>query len=419
MNDELKLSEFDTLGIIVLDDIQGIEKYVTPIIKKGVVEGYLSRSKEYYNVKTMRELAMEREELRSKLTEQPNKRNFVILENMLNCSGKVYFKKFEKYIREGKKQGKTLKELKQAAVCMEEDMNNIIAIFENKEKLNFNTMTILPFGEENSEKRAIEMDNKALLYVFAKCLKMNKKSHDIEVLNPGYGSIYIGPILKCMFGYNYTNFFKSKYIEESMPLDKIDIEKLLSSNRIFEKTKTILVLDDNIGTGQTLNEIKECLKRKDKIDSVIVGALQYNWRNYYRVSVGEKNVQRFEISDFDILSPINFAGHKLYKHAIDLLHSSGSEYINYLKTKNYRREDMCDLEGDLFRGILCSRAANLELQDGFYAPVDETYKPKKILEQYRVGPKTVSNLISREIIRRIIQEIGYIKYKNSEEIYKS
>lgn len=35
MKEELDLRDFDVLGIIELDDIQGIEKYVTPIMKKG------------------------------------------------------------------------------------------------------------------------------------------------------------------------------------------------------------------------------------------------------------------------------------------------------------------------------------------------------------------------------------------------
>ena len=95
MGEKLNLRDFDIIGMITLNDIEGIEKYVTPVKKDGKTVTYLSRSKEYYNVKNMTELALEREELKSKLTMELTKRNFVILENMLNCSGKVYFKKFE------------------------------------------------------------------------------------------------------------------------------------------------------------------------------------------------------------------------------------------------------------------------------------------------------------------------------------
>ena len=102
MKEKIRLEDFDILGVIQLQDVQGIEKYVTPIEEDDRIVGYLSRSKEYYNVKTMTELALEREELRTRLTREATKRNFVILENMLNYSGKVYFKKFEQFILSGK-----------------------------------------------------------------------------------------------------------------------------------------------------------------------------------------------------------------------------------------------------------------------------------------------------------------------------
>ena len=86
MSEKLELKEFDILGIINLDDVNGIEKYVTPVIEEnGEIQTYLSRSKEYYNVKSMTELAMDREELKLKLTRELTKRNFVILENMQRC----------------------------------------------------------------------------------------------------------------------------------------------------------------------------------------------------------------------------------------------------------------------------------------------------------------------------------------------
>ena len=71
-----------------------------------------------------------------------------------------------------------------------------------------------------------------------------------------------------------------------------------------------------------------------------MGAVQFNWRNYYRVSVGEKkDIDRFETSDFDIITPINYAGHKLYRNAKNLLLSSGgADYIKYLESKAYRKD---------------------------------------------------------------------------------
>ena len=79
MVEKLKLQDFDILGILELKDIQGIEKFVTPIKdEEGRTKSYLSRSKEYYNVKTMSELAICREELQHLLTRECSKRNFVL-----------------------------------------------------------------------------------------------------------------------------------------------------------------------------------------------------------------------------------------------------------------------------------------------------------------------------------------------------
>ena len=117
MNEKIDLKDFDIIGIISLNDVDGIEKYVTPVRINDKIVTYLSRSKEYYNVKSMTELALEREELKNKLTRELTKRNFVILENMLNCSGKVYFKKFEEYITKGKNE-KIRFQLQQAEKCL-------------------------------------------------------------------------------------------------------------------------------------------------------------------------------------------------------------------------------------------------------------------------------------------------------------
>ena len=363
MEEILKISDFDIVGIIKLKDIEGIEEFVTQIgdeePEKGKTE-YLSRSKEYYNVKSLTELSETREKLKSKLTRHLSKRNFVILENMLNCSAKSYFKKFEEYILSYKKE-KVKIELEQAKKCLLEDTSNILKILENKGLINVNPSLALPRGKENCARRFIEMDNKAMLYVFCKALKLSDDQY--EVLTPGYGSLYIGPFLNQMYGYEFTNLLKSKYIQETCgKTDTIlDIKRLVSNTKIFNGGKKILLIDDNIGTGQTMNEIKESLIEKG-IKECISGAIQYNWRNYYRVSSGEKkDIKRFNVNDFEILTPLNYAGHKLFAHAIDILHSSGEEYIKYLNSKSYRKSEYSDIEGSALRGFISASRTGLIL----------------------------------------------------------
>lgn len=414
MGEHLELKDFDIIGIIDLKDVNGIEKYTTPVIdQNGKIKKYLSRSKEYYNVKNMTELAMDREELKLKLTRELTRRNFVILENMLNCSGKVYFKKFEEYIQSGRKNKILEMQLRQAEKCLMEDVKNILVILSNQGSISLNFENILPVGQENCAKRSIEMDNKAMLYIFFQALKMKKAPEEIEVLTPGYGSIYIGPFLKAMYGYNFTNTLKSKYIEETTNPHETSITELVSSDRILDKNKTILLLDDNIGTGSTMEELKQEL-RKVGVEDIVSGAVQYNWRNYYKVSTGEKkDIDRFDITKFDILTPFNYAGHKLYKHAIDILHSSGTEYIDYLNSKRYRIQEHSDIEGALVRAIIAANNAGLNLTDSELELDEKSNESLPILEKYKDSPKVVTNPISKRIIKTIIENVSNISKEES------
>ena len=416
MGEKIRLNEFDILGVIDLNDVRdaiGIEKYLTPVIENGKTVKYLSRSKEYYNVKSMTELATERENLGYMLTNELSKRNFVIIENMLNCSGKVFFKKFEQYIASDKG-NKEAEELVQAKECMMEDVKNMLSIFENRGYIQFNSKKRLPGGQENAQKRAIEMDNKALLYIFAKALKMKRDSQNIEVLTPGYGSIYIGPFLQAMYGYSFTNILKSKYIEESNDLSGNSMKTLTSSNRPFEEGKTVLLLDDNIGTGQTMSELRKSL-RNEGVQDTTCGAVQYNWRNYYRVSVGEKTgIGIPDIQKIDILTPFNYAGHKLYKHAIDQLHSSGSEYIKYLQSKSYRKAECCDIEGSVIRSATSLSRLGVELPvelEKYVQTIEDNTQFKEILPEFLMENNKITNPISLEIIKRIVGNVDEISGK--------
>lgn len=415
MNETLKISDFDILGIIKLKDVEGIEQYVTQIgedeAEKGQTE-YLSRSKEYYNVKTLTELSNSREYLKSKLTRALSKRNFVILENMLNCSAKVYFKKFEEYILSSQSD-KVKSQLENAKECLLEDTSNILKVLENQGIISVDSNLVLPLGKENSPRRFIEMDNKAMLFVFVKSLSFIGNLNDYEVLTPGYGSLYIGPFINQMYGNRFSTLLKSKYIQETCGRTEIlDIKKLISNPEVFSINPRVLLLDDNIGTGQTMKEIKESLKQEG-IEDCISGAIQYNWRNYYRVSAGEKrDIDRFEVNDLEILTPLNYAGHKLYAHAIDILHDSGEEYIKYLNSKSYRKEEYTDIEGSILRGFISAARTGLVL--------DETYQfiDKKSVSQEELNKalnyknnenrklKNEAIYMINNIIRNVENELG-------------
>ena len=95
--ERVNLTDFDIMGIFTLKEVTGIEDYVT-----SVSDGqYLSRSKEYYKPKNFTELSTDRDFLNTLLTTKNSKRNFVILENMLNSSAKVYYASLKDHILHG------------------------------------------------------------------------------------------------------------------------------------------------------------------------------------------------------------------------------------------------------------------------------------------------------------------------------
>lgn len=188
------------------------------------------------------------------------------------------------------------------------------------------------------------------------------------------------------------------------------IQDKASSCRPFEEGKTVLILDDNVGTGQTMQELKNELQSCG-VQNIMTGAIQFNWRNFYRVSIGDKrDIERFEPEQFDLLTPINYGGNKLYKHAVDQLHSSGNSYVEYLKTKSYQKDDLTDLRGQIDRGILCARRCNIELMPNYeYKLVSYSYPEKDLLDRYKTGITEISNLLARELIDNIMRNVESIE----------
>lgn len=425
---EVNLREFDIMGVIRLspEEVSGIEKYVTPVLDDdGIPMYYLSRSKEYYNIKSMDELQSMREQLKSKLKRFLNedrikkqsiynRKNYVIVENMLNYSAKSYYAKFEAYCRNNNEE--TYNEMEQAKRCLLSDCKNLINFFEKSGNIVINSNNILPNGLENSAKRSIEMDNKAILYLFTKGLNLNIKGNKkAEILTPGYGSAYIGPFINVMYGYPYTNIFKSKYINQADTFSKkrTDINTLMSSPRLLNGKKTVLLIDDNVGTGKTMEEISTILK-ENGVKSVFTGAVQFNWKNYYKVAAGLKTgIDRFEIGDFDILSPFNYPGHKILKYSVDTLCSSGRSYEEYLESQSYNRNDV---EESILVGMVWAHMANVGLTNIISREeVAYTANDDKTIEML-FGNEDAKDILKKEQIQGAYRKLqNQITKKKSQE----
>jgi len=365
--EKINITDFDIMGIFNLKDITGIEKYVTKISD----DNYLSRSKEYYKRKNFTELSIERNLLNNLLTLENNRRNFVILENMLNASAKVYYESLKNHILY-----EEIHIYAQAKNCFEEDVENIINILSDKPIKK--ALKNLPTGKTKTPERAIELDNKALLYLFCKTLDIPNDKH---ILTPGYGSLYLGQFIKTIYGCEYSNLLKSSYIQDKNEKKllnlKTDIFDLVSNPDALKSSKEVILLDDNIGTGQTMQDIKKQLQEKNI--HTLCGAVQYNWINHFKYYQGEKD-STFDIKDFEYITPFNYPGHKLMEHAIKCLQLSGSTYINYLQSKSYRNRFVNDFIGSIVRSELYIKNLNFNLyKDKSYSPT--TKKMNKAIKE--------------------------------------
>lgn len=350
LNEKLYLHEFDSNGIFDLYDVTGIEDLVAPM-KNGK---YLSRNALYYDAKTYSELSNKRKELRNILTEEPSKKNFVILEYLSNSSAKIYFEELKKKIENQDNN------VLQAKKCLEEDCENIVRFFQNKPLLK--PIYDLPEGKDRVLDRHIEMDNKQILYLFCSNLKFNKAKH---VITPGLGSIFVGPMLKSMYGFDYTNILFSLYSKDEK-LRNISEQKVfdeLFSDDVWSTTSNeLLLIDDNVGSCNTMNTIRKQLKEREK--TCKFGAIKYNWNFYNQVKHGELDHPTFDINEVDFLTILDDPGYWIMRDSIKALKEEGGDaYLQVMKQEGLRQEKIPDISLLIQLAEKYSKSADVDLYD--------------------------------------------------------
>ncbi len=358
--ENIKLADFDLLGMFELEDVSDIEALVTPIGNGK----YISRGDAYYSKYSCTDASRLREGLKSMLPFARGKKAFVLLDHMANLSGKTYYAEVVKCVNNQDYSG-----LLQAKNCLYDDIANVINVFEGKPiKISNN---VLPQSDAMLPERGIECENLALLYVYTSCFDVPK---GYNVLNAGLGGIYLGPFFKIMHGTEWTNMYKSKYVESAK--NSYDFENAIVDWSVF-KNKKVLLLDDNIGTGDTTREIVTEFKLREF--AIKYGAVQYNWLNFKRVGTGEKkDITRFNPFEVDYLTPYNYPGHKLLKHAIAMVRGmrdidgneprlektvpAGAVYDAYLRhLKHYKINGVPDLLVIMEKGMRFSSEAGLNI----------------------------------------------------------
>ncbi len=345
----LHLNDFDFLGLIRIPNAEldpQLINFVTPT-SKGF---YLSRSETFWHDYSCIEAAELRKKLYNYILNTPitDKNAFVALDYISNISGKTYYKSCEGLINKNC----SIEEVNKAKQCLYEDIDNMIKLIEHKDYKN--TPHDLPKFDGTLPTRNIECNNMALLYIFTKSLT---PPSDYTILNTGLGGVFVGPFFKSIYGTEWTNLLKSKYVKTNT-LENNSILDLIVDKDIISNKK-VLFLDDNVGTGLTMFETKKSMEEKGY--EFKCGAVQYNWINYFRVSAGEKDIEKFDPTLIDYVTQFNYPGHKLLEHSIEILKGNldysselietditnaekGDNYLKYRDLKHYQERDLEKLQ---------------------------------------------------------------------------
>lgn len=376
--EEIRLDEFDIMGIFELSDVEGIEELVTPIGNGR----YFSRSGDYYDVKTYTELSRKREDLKQRLTQEPSKRNFVITESMLNASAKVYYEELQKKIL-----GQS-NHMEQAQECMQEDCDNTIRFMKGQSIVK--PAKTFPEGEDVITGRSIQMDNKMLLYLYTTSLHFKKSRH---VLIPGLGAIYIGPFLRNIHGFDYTNIVLSRY-EKDQKLQNLlekDLQELMSNDEWAATKNDLLLIDDNIATGRTVRSIAERLRQYGK--DCRYGAIMYTWQTYYNVKKGIEDMETFDMKDVELLTIFDDPGYWISRDVGKALRQSADAYIEELKSYGYRIDGISDMQTTIDKAEKYTSECGIDL---YGEDTRREFPRESSIDFCRVLREKVKLLISRE-----------------------
>lgn len=297
--EKIDFSEFDFLGRIPLNDVEGIENLVTKSKNQ-----YLSRNKNYYKKKTMLEVSNERKRL-NEILPQKGKQAFVVTEYMLNCSYRAYYAEFCNNLNNNPNS------LENAKQCLEEDTKNTILSLQNKtpKKAKQNLDYSNP-KQLTREKMA--GDHKVILYESIKALPKAK-----QVICPLYDAVLVGPFFKEIHKSNYINLVFGYH--DHKPCSNISQSFVNNDLEIIEDGA--IIVDNDIGSGKTLNSLSSKIKKETK-----AAVIETSWELF-------KNEPK-NAFDINSLTYHTFICHRHHSLTDNLVQnaSDSNKYINLLKT---------------------------------------------------------------------------------------
>lgn len=349
------LNKTDLLGIF---EINPNNSKVLPYLTK-LENTYLSRNyQEYYRFENQHDLLLKREKLINIILSEDNNltedEKYVVFDNILNISSRIYYLNCLDNILSNNQ--KNIDDIYYNFVNDIVNYNNFIFEIDKKGEYNEFKQHKYNFDEKRilSEKRQIELDNKAYIYNYIKNINYVLNKLEIEnytIMTPGLGSIYIGPFMTAMYRKESALLLYSQYKKTNIAqLDNYqNINDIIVRGEKMKNQKIIL-LDDNVGTGTTLSKIITMLKNEE-YDVVLAGAYQYTFDRLQEFFIKNRDQDVFEPSRVDLLTPVNYPRHQIIENASKKLEISGEEYSYYLKKFGYHNKKLSDYDRMILDGL--------------------------------------------------------------------
>ncbi len=204
--------------------------------------------------------------------------------------------------------------------------------------------------------------SKYYICFFCSNLKFNTPKH---IITPGLGSIFVGPMLKVCMDLNILIYYLA-YILKTKKLRAISAQKNFDdifSNDLWKDTNNQLVLiDDNVGSCNTMNTIREKLKERGKMCKF--GAIKYNWNFYNQVKHGELDHPTFDVSDVDFLTILDDPGYWIMRDSITALkETDGDAYVSIMKKEGLCQDEHPDIAILMQLAEKYSQSSEIDLYD--------------------------------------------------------
>lgn len=351
LGDKRLLNEYiektDVLGMFEMQvDNSEVLDYVTNYDNKFLSRNY----KQYYVFDSIKDLLNRRDKIINIIESNnslSNDEKYVLLENILNISARLYYLSGLSNIVE--KHDEIIDKNYQMLV---NDITNFISFmmnlnipfnFKDYENIssNFDVEMVL------HNKKQVELDNK--VYILSYVRKLIELINDLGlkdyfVITPGYGSIYLGPFISSMTDKKSSLLLYSQYkktgIEQIDGNDKFT-DLIVNSSKI--DGKPIILIDDNMGTGTTIKMIKNQLINNG-YDVSLAGSYQYTFDRLQEFTIRNRGQELFSIYEQDLLTPLNYPRHQILETAITKFADSSKEYVKYLNLFGYHSELRSDYQ---------------------------------------------------------------------------